>query len=107
MKEQLHQRYFDAKQLALPLSVDSFIPFDSEVRTFDELFRSLDVRKYLVSGKEKGKLRYNPVNMLKLTLFCHMEKIHSLRNMAKAAQNDIRIMWLIDEIKASHQTIPG
>lgn len=43
--------------------------------------------------------------MLKLILFCHMEKIHSLRNMAKAAQNDIRIMWLTDEMKPSHQAI--
>jgi transposase len=85
--------------------MDILIPFDSEVRTFDELFGFLDIRKYLVSGKEKGRLRYNPVNMLKLILFCHMEKIHSLRNMSKAAQNDIRIMWLIDEMKPSHQAI--
>jgi hypothetical protein len=34
-----------------------------------------------------------------------MENITSLREMAKAAQHDIRIMWLTDELKPSHQTI--
>jgi len=34
-----------------------------------------------------------------------MEKIHSLPNIAKAAQNDIRIMWLTDELKPSHLAI--
>jgi transposase len=85
--------------------MDVLIPFDSEVRTFDTLFRQLDVRKYLVSGKEKGRLRYNPTSMLALILFCQMEKIHSLRDMAKAAQNDVRIMWLTNELKPSHQAI--
>ena len=48
---------------------------------------------------------YNPVKMLKLVLFCQMEKIQSLRAMEKAAKNDIRIMWLTDEMKPSHQAI--
>jgi hypothetical protein len=34
-----------------------------------------------------------------------MEKIKSLRDMEKAAQNDIRLMWLTDETKPSHDTI--
>jgi transposase len=85
--------------------MDILIPFDSEVRTFDTLYRQIDVRKHLVSGKEKGRLRYDPTKMLALILFCQMEKIHSLRDMAKAARNDIRIMWLTDELKPSHQAI--
>jgi len=43
--------------------------------------------------------------MLKLILFCQMENITSLRDMAKAAQHDIRIMWLTDELMPSHQAI--
>ncbi|QWB95547.1 hypothetical protein KHQ89_06225 [Mycoplasmatota bacterium] len=34
-----------------------------------------------------------------------MEKIQSLRAMEKAARHDIRIMWLTDELKPSHQAI--
>lgn len=97
---------FTAKQLKLPLSLDIKIPIDSEARTFDEVFRKIEVKKYLVSDKDqRGRIGYNPVQMLKLILFCQMEKIQSLRDMEKAAKNDIRIMWLTDELKPSHQTI--
>lgn len=99
------QGYFNPKQLKLPLSFDINIPFDSEARTFDEVFRRIDLEKYLVRDPKRGRIPYNPVNMLKLILFCQMENITSLREMAKAAQNDIRIMWLTDELKPSHQTI--
>ncbi len=34
-----------------------------------------------------------------------MEKIQSIRGIAKASRNDIRIMWLTDELMSSHQTI--
>lgn len=103
---QLNQVYFNAKQLKLPLSMDILIPFDSEVRTFDDVFSKLEIRKYLKADRDpRGRIGYNPVNMLKLILFCQMENITSLRAMAKAANNDIRIMWLTDELKPSHQTI--
>ena len=99
------QEYFNPKQLKLPLSFDIKIPFDSEVRTFDEVFRRIDLNQYVVAEPKVGRIGYNPVNMLKLILFCQMENITSLREMAKAAQHDIRIMWLTDELKPSHQTI--
>jgi len=82
------------------------IPFNSETRTFDEVFWRLNIEKYLVAEKDpRGRTGYNPINMLKLVLFCQMENITSLREMAKAAQNDIRIMWLTDETKPSHNAI--
>ena len=102
---QLRQEYFNPKQLKLPLSFEILIPFDSEARTFDEVFRRVDLKKYVVAEPKVGRTGYNPVNMLKLILFCQMENITSLREMAKAAQNDIRIMWLTDELKPSHQAI--
>lgn len=98
--------YFNSKQLKLPLSLEIKIPFDSEVRTFDEVFSKLEIDKYLKYPKDtRGRIGYNPHQMLKLILFCQMEKIQTLRDMAKAARNDIRIMWLTDELMPSHQTI--
>ncbi len=81
------------------------IPFDSEARTFDEVFRRIDFRQYIEPDRNVGRIGYNPVNMLKLILFCMMKNITSTRGMEKAAKNDIRIMWLTDELKPSHQTI--
>jgi transposase len=99
------QEYFNPKQLKLPLLFEQKIPFDSEARTFDEVFRRIDFRQYIESDRNVGRIGYNPVNMLKLILFCMMENITSTRGMEKAAKNDIRIMWLTDELKPSHQTI--
>jgi transposase len=99
------QGYFNPKQLKLPLSFEIKIPFDSEARTFDEVFRRIDFRQYIETDRTVGRIGYNPVNMLKLILFCMMENITTLRDMEKAAKNDIRIMWLTDELKPSHQTI--
>lgn len=41
---------------------------------------------------KRGRIRYNSHQMLKLILFCQMEKIQSLHDMAEASRNDIRIM---------------
>lgn len=102
---ELIQGYYNPKQLKLPLSFEIKIPFDSEARTFDEVFRRIDFRQYIVTDRTVGRIGYNPVNMLKLILFCMMENITTLREMEKAAKNDIRLMWLTDELKPSHQTI--
>ncbi|CCV64379.1 Transposase, fragment [Alteracholeplasma palmae J233] len=103
---QIIHNNFNSKQLKLPLELDIKIPFDSEVRTFDEVFSKLEIKKYLIIDKDqRGRIGYNSVQMLKLIMFCQMEKIQSLRAMEKAARNDIRIMWLTDELMPSHQTI--
>ncbi len=104
--KQYNQQYFNPKQLKLPLLLDIKIPYDSEVRTFDEIMKGMNLSKYIVTKEEtRGRNSYNPIKMLKLILFCQMEKIQSLREMSKAARNDIRIMWLTDELKPSHQAI--
>ena len=101
----IHNNY-TTKQLRLPLDLEIKIPFDSEVRTFGEVFKRLKLERYLISERDtRGRVGYNPVKMLKLVLFCQMEKIQSLRVMEKAAKNDIRIMWLTDEMNPSHQAI--
>src|SRR5690554_2389561 len=102
--QQLHHLYYNVKELKLPLDLGIKIPFDSEVRTFDEVFNKSGVKKHLVANKF-GRDGYNLVSMLKIVLFCNMINIYSLRDMEQAAKNDIRLMWLIDEIKPSHQAI--
>lgn len=79
--QQLVQGYFNPKQFKLPLSFEVKIPFDSEARTFDEVFRRIDFRQYIVAKSNVGRIGYNPVNMLKLILFCMMENITTLRGM--------------------------
>jgi len=100
------QYYYNPKQLKLPLDFEILIPFDSEVRTFDEILRRIDLSKCLITTKDlRGRRGYNLYQMLKLVLFCHSIKKRSLREMAETASNDVRLMWLTDECKPSHQAI--
>ena len=46
----IHNNY-TTKQLRLPLDLEIKIPFDSEVRTFDEVFKRLKLERYLISQK--------------------------------------------------------
>jgi hypothetical protein len=46
---ELIQGYFNPKQLKVPLSFEIKIPFDSEARTFDEVFRRIDFRHFATS----------------------------------------------------------
>lgn len=73
--QQLVQGFINPKQFKLPLSFEVKIPFDSEARTFDEVFRRIDNRQYIDAESNVGRIGYNPVNMLKLILFCMMENI--------------------------------
>ena len=54
------QGYFNSKQLKLPLSLEIKIPFDSKVRTFDEVFNKMEIKKYLNNQKDpRGRIGYN------------------------------------------------
>ena len=57
---QLHQLYYNAKELRLPLDLGIKIPFDSEVRTFDEVFDKSGVKKHLIANElgRDGSLSY-------------------------------------------------
>ena len=97
---QLNQVYFNPKQLKLPLSFDIKIPFDSEVRTFDDVFRRIDLNKYIVAEHNVERTGYNPVNMLKLILFCQIENIFNDLNQYIIDQEKIDTKTLfIDETK--------
>ncbi|NLN50064.1 MAG: hypothetical protein GX149_00350 [Acholeplasmataceae bacterium] len=50
--KQYNQQYFNPKQLKLPLLLDIKIPYDSEVRTFDEIMKGMNLSKYIVTKEE-------------------------------------------------------
>ena len=58
--QEIHN-YFNPKQLKLPLSFDIKIPFNSEARTFDEVFRSIELRQYIETDRD-ALLRFEPTH---------------------------------------------
>lgn len=51
-----------------------FLDICDPVLTFDEFMDGINLEKYLkvILAYETGRIRYNPINMLKTALFCFM-----------------------------------
>lgn len=94
--------YNNPKQGYLPLFLSDCLDLLDPVLTFDRLMGGIDLNKYLTDIPEytTGRLRYNPVNMLKTVLFGFMTSGYcSLRELEDNCKVNIRFMYLMD-----HQT---
>ena len=62
---------FTPKQAVLPLFISEFWDIRDPVLVFDRFMEEIDLEKYLkhVPKQVTGRLRYNPINMLKTVLF--------------------------------------
>ena len=77
------------------------------VLTFDEFMEGIDLAKYLdkLPVHKTGRLRYNPVNMLKTVLFGFMTKGYmSLRELEENCRINIRFMYLMDNERPTYRT---
>ena len=70
----LTQHYSNAKQGFLPVFLSDCLDLLDPVLTFDRFMEGIELQKYLknVPKHKVGRLRYNPVNMLKTVLFGFM-----------------------------------
>lgn len=95
------------KQGILPLFLSDYLDICDPVFTFDELMEEINLEQYLKSipEHETGRIRYNPVNMLKTVLFGFMSNGYtSLRELEDNCKVNIRFMYLMDHQKPSYRT---
>ena len=103
----LHNNYCNSKQGYLPLFLSDYLDLLDPVLTFDRLMGRIDLNKYLTDIPEytTGRLRYNPVNMLKTVLFGFMTSGYcSLRELEDNCKVNIRFMYLMDHQTPSYRT---
>ena len=103
----LHTNYCNSKQGYLPLFLSDCLDLLDPVLTFDRLMGGIDLNKYLNDIPEytTGRLRYNPVNMLKTVLFGFMTSGYcSLRELEDNCKVNIRFMYLMDHRTPSYRT---
>ena len=93
---------YTARQLKLPLEIEKLIDISDPVYTFCEVMDHIDLSRYFVEkGYKTGRPRCDEQKLLKVILFAFMEKgVCSLREIEKLCRNDIRYMYLLDEMKA-------
>lgn len=94
-------------QMKLPLEIGIKIQKNDKVVTFKEVMEGVNLRKYLEKPEQdpRGRDGYDPEVLLKIVLFAYMNSVRSTRKIAELCRNDIRFMYLSEEITPSHMTI--
>jgi transposase len=99
----------DRNQLnLLPNTLEDFIGENNPVRVIDAYVDSLELEELgfiVYSGSKAGQKPYNRKDLLKLYIYCYMNKIRSSRMMEIETTRNIELMWLIRKIKPDHGTI--
>ena len=99
--------YSTPKQGILPAFFSECLDITDLVFTFDRFMEGIDLRKYLskLPAHELGRIRYNPVNMLKTVLFGFMDEgCISLRKLEDNCKVNIRYQYLMDGKRPSYRT---
>ncbi|WP_180230090.1 IS1182 family transposase [Bacillus sp. AFS073361] len=99
----------DRKQInLLPYTLDDYVHEDNPVRVIDAYVDSLNLEELgfvIFSGNSAGQKPYRRQDLLKLYIYCYMNKIRSSRMMEIEATRNIELMWLIGKIKPDHGTL--
>ena len=101
------QHYSNAKQGFLPVFLSDCLDLLDPVFTFDRFMEGIELQKYLkkIPKHKMGRLRYNPVNMLKTVLFGFMDSgFCSLRDLEDKCKVNLRFMYLMDRETPSYRT---
>ena len=99
--------YYNSKQGILPIFISEFLDICDPVLVFDEFMEGIDLSKYLkeIPEHKTGRIRYNPVNMLKTVIFGFMSQGYiSLRDLEDNCKVNMRFMYLMDNKKPSYRT---
>ena len=91
----------------MPLFIRDRLDICDPVLTFDRFMEEIDLEKYLkdIPRHITGRLRYDPVSMLKTVLFGFMTNGYiSLRELEDGCRVNLRFMYLMDHETPSYRT---
>jgi len=89
-------------------SLDEMITSDDPVRAINKIIDEMNVHSLPFKYNEvrkSGQHSYNPSDMLKLYIFCLMHGVRSSRKIEAECHCNIKVMWLMRELKPDHKTI--
>ena len=99
--------YSKTKQAVLPLFISDYLNICDPVLVFDRFMEEIDLEKYLrnVPSHVTGRIRYNPISMLKTILFGFMTNGYiSLRELEDCCKVNLRFMYLMQHATPSYRT---
>lgn len=92
----------------LPNTLEDYVSADNPVRVIDAYVDGLNLEEMgfkVFSGQNAGQKPYKREDLLKLYLYCYMNRIRSSRLMEVEAKRNIELMWLISKITPDHGTL--
>jgi len=99
----------DRNQMTLlPNTLEDYVSEDNPVRVIDAYVNSIDLEDMgfaIFSGQKAGQRPYKRRDLLKLYIYCYMNRIRSSRMVEIEATRNIELMWLIGKISPDHGTI--
>lgn len=91
----------------MPLYISEYLDICDPVFTFEKLLEEADLDRFLkkIPAHVTGRIRYNPVSMLKTVLFGFMSDGYiSLRSLEDNCRVNMRYMYLMDYATPSYRT---
>jgi len=98
--------HYTPEQLILPMDLALNLPLNSEVRTYAEIMKGIDLGKYFETRQEiRGRLPKNRIRILNAILFGYMVDVRSSRALESACRNDSRFLCSIGQMEPPSHTL--
>jgi transposase len=92
----------------LPNTLDDYVGENNPVRVIDAYVDSLNL-EYLgfkvFDGASAGQKPYRREDILKIYIYCYINRIRSSRRMETETKRNIELMWLVKKIYPDHGTL--
>ncbi len=93
----------------LPPRVDDYVGPDNPVRAIEAYVCALDLVKlgfrHAEAGGGAGQPPYDPADLLKLYLYGYLNQVRSSRRLAREAERNVELMWLLEGLRPGYRTI--
>ena len=98
-------KYYEQKQLMIPIEWKTLIDKDDVVFVLNDLIDNMNIDKLLETYSPLGSNSYNPKMMLKILMYGYIRKRYSSRLIAEAVESDIKFIWLAGGNKPTRNVI--
>lgn len=91
-----------------PEVVDDYITQDNPVRFIEAFVDGLDMAEVgfgRAEPKELGRPGYDPRDLLKLYIYCYLNRVRSSRKIEIEAGRNLELMWLMRKLRPDFKTI--
>jgi transposase len=93
----------------LPPRIEDYVSGDNVVRAIDAYVGAVDLRKlgFVHAGHDggAGQPPYDPADLLKLYIYGYLNRIRSSRCLAREAQRNLEVIWLLQGLTPGYRTI--